>query len=439
MERLRAAFGEADITPRLGTLIAGWLVPLRPAEVVRDPILAHIGILQSGGDFVCVVSLDILSISSSESTDLRSRISAATGIPAANVMIAATHSHTGPAVTNLAIMPADRQYVELMKQRTTEKAAALSRGLVPARLGSSCGFEGKLSFNRRYIRRDGIARTQPRSADPELVCAEGPIDPQVGVLSVRDAEGKAMGYIVNFACHPCYYGGLNILSANYPGSISRSLKALEGRDCVTVFLNGACGDILYVDYADPGASPDMEIMGSLLARKSYEVAINAGYREQVELRSASRISTLPLRRLSDPELDQARRQANGETAEIDPRWQRFAPDDVYARSLLELDGEYRRSPTLRVEIQALKIGDAALVAIPGELFVWNGMRIKTGSPMKPTYVASCANGMVGYIATKEAYGRGGYEVTPSMWSRLDPEAPEIVIQDALGALSALTR
>ena len=434
---MRAAFGEADVTPRLGTLLAGWLVPLRPAQVVRDPIQAHIGIIEGTNASVCFVSLDILSISASDAADLRSRISKAVGVPAANTMIAATHSHTGPAVTNLAIMPSDRDYVELMKQRTVETAAKLSRALAPARIGIACGFEGRLSFNRRYIRRDGLARTQPKAADPDLVCAEGPIDPQLGVVCVRGEDGQAMGYLVNYACHPCFYGGLNVVSANYPGSISRNLKLLESPRCVTVFLNGACGDVLYVDYADPNASPDMEVMGSLLARKAYELGINARYREEIELGSAWKGSDLPLHKLTDAELEQARRQAAGQTATMDPRWQRFAPDDIYAQSLLELDREYQRSPTIRAQVQALRLGEAALVAIPGELFVWNGMRIKTGSPVKPTFVVSCANGMVGYIATREAYGRGGYEVTPSMWSKLDPEAPEIVVRDALGALGAL--
>ncbi|HET6486968.1 MAG TPA: hypothetical protein VFH83_11145, partial [Spirochaetia bacterium] len=241
--RLLAAFGEADITPSLGTNLAGWIVPLRPAQVVRDPIQAHIGVLQRGADSVAVIGLDILSISIADARDLRERVSRVSGVRAANVLVAASHSHTGPAVADLPITPSDRGYVEQMKAKIAGKAAELAGHLVPASIGHACGFEGKLSFNRRYIRQDGIVRTHPTPADPQMVCAEGPIDPQLGVLCVRNEHGAALGYLVNFACHPCFLGGLTIVSANYPGSMSRALKALEGPDCVTVFLNGACGDI----------------------------------------------------------------------------------------------------------------------------------------------------------------------------------------------------
>ncbi|HET6487370.1 MAG TPA: hypothetical protein VFH83_13165, partial [Spirochaetia bacterium] len=156
-----------------------------------------------------------------------------------------------------------------------------------------------------------------------------------------------------------------------------------------------------------------------------------------DLRVSSVTSRVPLRKLTEGELDQARRQAAGEKVEVDPRWQRFGPDDVYARSLLELDQRYRRSPFQELEIQAMRIGEVALTAVPAELFTWNGMRIKTGSPVKPAYVVTCANGMIGYVGTPDAYGRGGYEVTPCIWSKVDPAAPDVLIRDALKALSGV--
>lgn len=437
MNELFAAFGEADITPKLGSYITGWIYPLRPAETIMDPIKAHACLLKSGKDSILILSLDILSISISDSNDLRKRISCSTGIPASNIMVAATHSHTGPAVAHLPITPSDRDYVEFMKNKVNEMAKELICQLVPAMLGSGCGFEGRISFNRRFIKNNGIVTTHPSHENPELVCAEGPIDPQLGVVCVRDMDNHAMGYLINFACHPCFYGGLNIISANYPGSISRRMKALEGEKCVVVFLNGACGDIHHDNPLNSEYKRDMEDMGIILADKSYQLATRANYVNKIKLKASTTISVVPLRKLSAKEVSQAKQQLKGEKIKINPRWQRFGPDQVYAESILELDKKYSLSSTLKFEIQALAIGNTVFVAIPAEFFVQNGMKIKTQSCMKPTYIVTCANGMIGYVGTRDAYKRGGYEVTPCTWSKVDHKACDIMIKDSLNTISEL--
>lgn len=437
MGSLYAVFCEADITPEPGTCLSGWITPLRPAEVVRDPVMAHIGILSEDFGSLAIISLDILSISAADSDDLRNRVETTCGIPFDAVMIAATHSHTGPAVANLPATPSDRAYVEKMKEAVVLAAARAVKQLVPARLGGTSGFEGRLSFNRRYIRKDGIVRTHPVPADPGMLCAEGPVDTQLGVLCVRNMTGKAMGYFINFACHPCYYGGLRIVTANYPGSISRYIKLHEGPQCVSVFLNGACGDVHHDNPVNPDSGTDMETMGYILANSAFELALRAEYSSKIQIGTAIQKIKLPLRVLTPHMLAQSRMQLEGGAAELDPRWQRFGPDEVYAASILELDERIRKSPFTEISIQALKIGETALAAIPAELFAWLGIRIKTESRIKPVYVVSCANGMVGYAATKDAYSRGGYEVTPCIWSKLEPGAGETIVEAALEAIHAL--
>lgn len=89
------------------------------------------------------------------------------------------------------------------------------------------------------------------------------------------------------------------------------------------------------------------------------------------------------------------------------------------------------------EIQALRIGDAALVLIPAELFVEFGLDLKRRSPFKPTYVISMANGSHGYVPTEHAFQRGGYEVRTGPVSLLTPKAGDQIVTAALDLLAGL--
>jgi len=91
-----------------------------------------------------------------------------------------------------------------------------------------------------------------------------------------------------------------------------------------------------------------------------------------------------------------------------------------------------------VEIQALRLGAAAIAAYPVELFTAYGRRIKAESPFRDTFVASQANGWHGYVPTPEAFARGGYETHLAYQSRLVPEAGELLTEAALGMLARLS-
>jgi hypothetical protein len=248
---------------------------------------------------------------------------------------------------------------------------------------------------------------------------EGPIDPEVAVLGVRrKAGGTLMGCLMNFACHLAHHGGGTAFSAGFPGVIARALKS-DGCP-VTLYLNGASGNVHTSDPSRGGQDLNMECAGGLLAETARRVLGSLRYEPDPELRSVSRSLRLPFRRVTEEEI---RGTVHGA--------QRFIDSGLYDRDIPDLLEKIRREGTSEAEVQALSIGGVAFVGIPAEFFVELGLRIKEHTWPKHTLVVSCANGMIGYVPTREAFQRGGYETTFGPGSHMAPETGDLLAEAAI--------
>ena len=416
--RVRAAFAEVDITPPLGTCKIGWLKEVI-AEAVLDPLYARVAVFESGGESIAFVQLDTLCVRWSQVDEIRRRVAHEYGLPPGGIMVAATHSHAGPAVANCGEVPRDEAYIEDLLAKVVSAFGQALDGMQEAQVGVGSCFEFDVAHNRRVIMRDGTTRTHGSFDDPLALCVEGPIDPEVAVVAARARDGSIMGTVVNFACHPTHHGGGPDLSAGYPGVLAATMKE---RACpVTLFVNGAAGN---THTSNPrGGGMSMEEAGRALADDVTSVLESISYRDEVRLAARSETVALPYREISEAEVAGTVHGA-----------QRFVDPTLYDRLMPSVVERIRERGSQPAEVQVLFLDEYAFVGIPAEYFVEHGLRIKEQTHPRHALVVGWANGMVGYVPHKEAFVRGGYETTFAGSSRMAPEAGDILADCAIALI-----
>ena len=414
---MRAGFTEVDITPPVGTQKIGWLKKVESGCVI-DPICARIAVFESRDKRIAVIQLDTLSLGWNQVNDMRQRIESTHGFPGTNIMVTTTHNHAGPAVANCGDVPRDESYTETMIGNVVEGFGQVLENLTEAEIGFGRAFEWDVSFNRRVLLRDGTTRTHGSFATPDALCFEGPIDPEVAVLAVRSPAGELLGALVNFACHPTHHGPTPELSAGYPGVLAAECRK---RGCpVTLFLNGACGNISFSDPTGRIERLTKEQVGEKLAADAFAAMQQMTFAADVSLSAGIRTLRLPFREVTEDEVKGTVRGA-----------QRFVDPAVYDRAMPELLEKISKRGKQLAEVQALGLNDVAIVSVPAEYFVEHGLRIKEQTWPRSTMVSSCSNGMVGYVPTREAFRRGGYETTFGFGYKLAPEAGDMLADAAI--------
>ncbi len=415
---LEAGFAEIEITPPIGTRKIGWLKEII-TDAVLSPLCARVAILRSGEGQVALVQLDTLFIAWPEVAAIRKTVGERWGFPGDHILVAATHNHAGPAVVHAGDVPQDEDYAAYLVSRVVTAFERALKDLQPAEIGFGHTYEWAVAHNRRVVMRDGTARTHGTFDDLDALYLEGPIDPEVGVVGVRDLQGAWLGALVNFACHPTHHGGDTVIDAGYPGVLARAMR--DWGCPITLFLNGPSGNLHTSDPRAGGRGLSAEAAGAALAADVQRVLPALTFQRDLPLGTASRLLALPYRTLADGEIGGRVRGA-----------QRFIDAAIYERRIPELVAKIRaREGVHRAEIQVLRLGAWFVVAVPGECFVEFGLRIKEGAHPGHAWVVSCANGRAGYLPTEEAFRRGGYETTFGPSSMLAPEAGQMIVDTAL--------
>ncbi len=428
---LQAGFARADITPPVGAQIPGGFNK-NISKGVRDPLWVEAAVFVNASTALAVVGVDTLMIPDDVVAEARREAERLSGIPAAHILIAASHTHSGGPAVDCLGSERDPAYCRTLAQQTAQAVAEARRNAVPARVGAGLGYEDSVSFNRRFRMKDGSVRTHPGRMNPDIVEPEGPMDPDVAVIAVESAEGELLGCIVNHALHATVVGGSEF-SPDWPGYMRQTIRGGIGREIGVVFLNGACGDVTQVDNRNPRAPEFGEAwgrrIGAILGAEALKVLARMEYSADAPLAVAVETLQLPIRDLSESDEALVAREtpASGLGA---------SQNESYLREAAMVRAMKAASPTVPVEVQAIRIGSAAIVTNPAEFFCALGLAIKADSPWRPTLVAELANGYVGYVPTAEAFG-GGYEVRTARSSFLDPIAGGEIVAASLRVLRRL--
>lgn len=406
MPPLRAGIARVSITPYVGAWMAGFAGRDHGCEGIHDDLHARALVLQAGETTVGLVGCDLIGLSPESVARVRERVEAECGIAAERVMVACTHTHSGPTVGPLRHPGLDVELVHVIERTIAGAVVAASRSLVAASLGVGKGTTS-IGINRRERQADGSMRLGKHP--------EGPIDPEIGVLRVNDAHGRALAVAVTHSCHPVTLGGSNYwISADYPGQVAALLEAVHP-GAVCPYFNGTCGNINSTPVG--GTFADVRRLGLIAGSEAVRVAEQIETAADVGLAVRSVVVDAPLAEL--PPADELRAWLAEHEAQLDREVAggRISPfrrendlPSMWARDALRVLEEGAVETTRAVELQALRLGDALLVTTPGETFVEIGLAIKAASPVTNTFVLGYTNGNVGYIPTAAAFAEGGYEV-----------------------------
>ncbi|MCI0699815.1 MAG: neutral/alkaline non-lysosomal ceramidase N-terminal domain-containing protein [Planctomycetia bacterium] len=416
--QLTAGAAAVDITPPKGCPMAGYY-SVRGAEGTHDPLFAKALVFEKDGVKIALVSLDLISTTRGLVEDTRKLIEKETGIPGKNVMLSATHSHTGPVLWDGSVR-ADilsggskiaKNYIAELPGKITEAVKKADTARKPAKVSFATGKEEGLAFNRRFHMKDGSIGWNPGKKNPNIVRPAGPVDPSVPVVLIEtdEKQPKPIAVYVNFSMHLDTVGGL-YYSADYPYTLSKAVASVKGEDVVTVFTTGCCGDINHInvesDKPQKGHGEAARI-GTRLAGEVLRTFDELKPLGHDTLRVSSEMVELELPAITADD----RAKAKLVIADVE-KVTKPAPkflDQVQAFKVSDVSR--RLGKPFQVEVQVISLGeDLAWVSLPGEIFVELGLQIKRGSPFRQTMIAELANGSIGYIPNRVAYSQGAYEV-----------------------------
>ena len=244
--------------------------PITPTEKtggvkrVLDELRAKALVLRKDDTTAAIVVLDLPVVSHAVVEAIRQRVEDRTAIPAGNVMISATHTHTAltPGWAGSSSFPAlvppkegpeveeAQRYGELLTESATAAVVRAHKDLQPARVSAAVGREDSLPFNRRFLMKDGTVVFNPGIRNANIVRPVGPADPSVPVVLFESAGGAPLATLVNYAMHLDTVGE-DAYSADYPHVLGRCLADVKGPDMLTIFSIGTAGNINHVDVAGP--------------------------------------------------------------------------------------------------------------------------------------------------------------------------------------------
>lgn len=375
-----AGYGECDLTPPLGVELSGYGYYLaRRALSVTDPLKARALYLTHGDQRLLLVCCDLIGLTVQHSDEIRAALARRLGLAQSSIMLACTHTHTGPASLPLrSCGEVDPAYVASIAGRVEQAAAAAVGNLRPARLASAFPTVEPIGYNRRL----GIFQ---------------PIDPVLKAALLERDTGSIV--LTSYACHAVTLGPSTGVSADWPGGV---VRAFERRGYHALVLQGFCGDIDPVVHRNEwgsGTAQDLDLVGELLCQRALKY-LSAAEREAAPALAAfeERIS-LPLDVPATPEeLDRELAERLARTPS--PGAERLFRDwHAEARARL---GELQSDPLLHnVPVQGLTVGAMRLLGLPGEVFSEYGVGLRATWPR--LFTVGYAGGDVDYLPTAETY------------------------------------
>ena len=447
----RAGVATSNITPAIGGAIIGGFHPF-PSTHIHDDLHARCLVLDNGQTRLAFVVCDLLGLSRYLCDEARRLVQEETGIPAGNVMISGTHTHSAISALGerFSTKPVLDDYQKFVARRISDAVRCAVNNLAPARIDWAAGSEPRHVFNRRWFMKPGtvpmtpfggtndLVKMNPPRASKDLVKPAGPTDPEICFIAVQSLEGRPIGLLANYSLH--YVGGVRgaDISADYYGMFCDRMQQLLGADrqappFVAMMSNGTSGNINNIDFTKPGEKmapyEKMRLAANDVAAATFQAYQTLQWRDTVPLGAAFQDMEIGFRHPTPEQLERAK----GVLAKIKPGKKPDTLEEIYADRTVHMNDYPPRAP---IPLQAFRIGDAGIGTIPTEVFVEIGLEMKKRSPFKPTFVVSLAHGYFGYLPTPEQHKLGGYETWLGT-NRLEVDASTKIVAALLEMMDKL--
>ncbi len=446
---LRGGTAIVDVTPQEWPLtLRGSFFP-KPAKSAHDPLHVRALAFENGKGRAVIVIVDLIGISREVLDAAKKRAAEVTGWRTDQMLIAATHTHSAPssrAEGSSAQVAFGKRLADGMVE-AIEKAVA---SLQPAQVGFGSDQVPDEVFNRRWYLQEGTMPLNPfgeldkvkmNPNRKHIVKPAGPTDPEVCIVDLRTIRKKPLGLLSNYSLH--YVGGINIgerlASADYFGEFARimpwRLRAMSSDNFVAMLSNGTSGDINNIDFHGKRAPRQPFEQCRIVAAKVADASWRAStgieeYRSDTPVAMLEREVPLDWRRPSAA-LVRRSKEIIAMSSEEQAKLPRLATN--YAHRVLSQEKREGKADCL---VQAIRIGDQAIVTFPFETFVETGLEIKKKSPFKHTFVIELANGSYGYLPTPKHHELGGYETWLGT-SKVQKDGSDILTRNLLEMLNEL--
>ncbi|HTM52028.1 MAG TPA: neutral/alkaline non-lysosomal ceramidase N-terminal domain-containing protein [Bryobacteraceae bacterium] len=440
----RAGAHAVDISPLTAPIVtSGQFLPVL-AERTLDPLRARSLALDDGQQRVVLTVVDTLMMPRELLDRVKAAAARSTGIPERNMMISATHTHSAPAVMGALGTDVNPEYVRLFEAGLIKAIEGAVSRLAPARAGWTVVQDFEHTHNRRWILRPDRLRQDPFGdwnvranmhpgyQNPDFLGPSGPVDPDLTLLAIQSASGRPIALLANYSMH--YVGRFGrVVSSDYYGhfaeSLQRSIGAQDGsQPFIAMMSQGTSGDQMWMDYSQPEKKVEYKAYAGELAAIAREAFKKIRFKDGITLACAE--TTLRLsRRVASPERLAWAKEVMSGMAGGPPRNQY----EVYAREQRLIAAE----PERELKLQAFRIGEIGIAAIPNEVYAISGLKIKIQSPLQPTFNIELANGAEGYIPPPEQHRLGGYTTWAARTAALETGAEPKIVDAVLQLLEAV--
>ena len=302
-------------------------------------------------------------------------LSSQTGIPQANIMLIAVHTHSAPALGVYEDLGApdgkQAQYVRRVEDAATEALALALKNLQSARVGAGTGY-ANVNVNRIAQMADGawwLGYTP-----------DAPSDKTVAVVKIETAAREPLAILFNYGVHGTGMGMENyIISADVPGAVSRWVEQHFDDKVVAPFTSGAAGDQCPIYDRQPKNFDGVMAIGRILGEEVIRVAAGIETTPRGAIGAAQRVVTCPGRKFV--------RGPHGRK-----------------------DGHFEDAPPVDIRLSLLRINNIALAGVSGEVLTMIGQKFKKASGLPSTIMVTHCNGSSGYLPDDAAYAHVGYEI-----------------------------